>query len=99
MTRKRKRAQKRLRKWRNNPDHNEAPARKAFRLAILRANPNYACPDCGVPLTANAATIDHVVPRSLKLVPSCDPSNWRVVCQPCNLRKGNRHPWPPPEMS
>jgi len=46
------------------------------------------CQYCGVQLSVNSATIDHVIPRS-----KGGGTTWNnvvVACHPCNRKKGNR---------
>lgn len=38
----------------------------------------------------NLATIDHRVPRVLKLIDPLDETNWSVACKRCNLKKGTK---------
>lgn len=45
------------------------------------------CQYCGVSFDGLVKTADHVIPMALG---GCDePQNIRIVCEPCNRRKGN----------
>lgn len=70
--------------------------RRDVRLAIYERD-GWVCQLCGRevdrtlhPNHTFAATLDHVVPRSLTLFPDDSPANLRLAHRSCNSRRGNR---------
>ena len=66
------------------------------RIAIYERD-GWACQICGDPVNVDvewngrlAPTLDHVVPRSLVLVPDHSESNLRTAHRWCNAQRGNR---------
>lgn len=71
---------------------------KHARMTTRRGKPNkwllckkekFRCKLCGDRFAYNQLTIDHVVPRG-QGGPDDAATNWTVMCQPCNNRKGDR---------
>jgi len=62
----------------------------AFSRRNLCIRDRYACQFCGVRLTSQELTIDHLVPRSRGGHATWE--NCVIACVPCNERKGNRTP-------
>jgi 5-methylcytosine-specific restriction endonuclease McrA len=76
--------------WLNRGDTRAERRRRPWtrierRVALRRAG--YRCEDCGSP---DDLELDHFVPFSRG--GACDLSNIRVLCKPCNLRKGDTPP-------
>lgn len=53
-----------------------------FEILLVRP-----CAICGIKLTRQEATVDHIIPRSLGGLNTAD--NYQITCKPCNDRKGN----------
>lgn len=58
--------------------------RRAGQLLLIAADEK-PCPLCGVPIFSALAHIDHIVPFGIG--GPDDPSNLRVICRDCNLRR------------
>lgn len=73
------------------PDLVEDFKRKSYRKEKLRMLAKHPfCKWCGVALTDDTATVDHVIPLSRG---GLENSNNRVLaCQPCNCKRGNEMP-------
>lgn len=50
--------------------------------------PGYRCPPH--PVDPGGLEGEHIIPRSLRPDLAYNPSNYSVLCRPCNGRKGNR---------
>lgn len=59
-------------------------------IAEILKSQGYLCPYCKASLKRRKRHIDHVLP--LALGGSNDRSNIQVLCPPCNLSKGSKHP-------
>jgi 5-methylcytosine-specific restriction endonuclease McrA len=68
--------------------------RRRKRLALTKKNvllrDGYVCAYCGVRCAPNAATVDHVVPKSRGGASAW--ANLVACCMECNARKGDRTP-------
>jgi len=60
-----------------------------FRRLLWNSEEKKACPDCRKPLSWSNFQVDHVLPHALG--GRASRSNARLVCCPCNARKGARH--------
>ena len=80
---------------RRRPEHHQ---KRAIKRAAMR-DCGRRCVYCASPLTADSATLDHVIPVSRG--GSHAPGNLVIACQACNQLKGDalpleffaRHPW------
>jgi hypothetical protein len=69
--------------------------RAALLLKVAVAQGGWSCHYCSVGLAPELVTVDHVVPRSVWLVPRPRRGSWRdyvLACEACNTAKGNA--WP-----
>lgn len=70
------------------PKGDKVERRKSYKkdkLALLQKDPH--CAWCGCELTAETATVDHVVPLSRGGLNNRN--NMVLACQPCNAKRGN----------
>jgi 5-methylcytosine-specific restriction endonuclease McrA/uncharacterized coiled-coil protein SlyX len=73
---------------RNAPSRTERHRLRRVRKRLWEANPR--CHWCGEPLSFEASTIDHVIPRSRS--GSDLPDNLVLACEPCNTKRGHQMP-------
>lgn len=69
---------------------------RADRLAVYERD-GWTCQLCGDPVDQTlhyndrmAATLDHIEPQSLSLIPNHDPENLRLAHRACNSRRNNK---------
>jgi len=48
------------------------------------------CPYCGVNLTKESRSIDHLIPKVLLSRGANDMRNLKLCCKPCNAKKGEQ---------
>jgi len=61
---------------------------KRHKAKLMRKHKN--CHYCGIPLTKENRTIDHVIPQSMLGIGKHAANNLVLACRPCNSKKGSK---------